>query len=78
MPNGDPRDSFFCPTLTLMIESYNISLLSRAMNVFAGLQIRVCIGKLFFLFLIQTYFVSTQKNRLNEKVLLSTQNTCLN
>ena len=61
MPNGDPRDSFFCPTLTLMIESYNISLLSRAMNVFAGLQIRVCIGKLFFLFLIQNIFCEYSK-----------------
>ena len=24
MPNGDPRDNFFYPTLTLMIDSYNI------------------------------------------------------
>ena len=23
MPNGDPRDRFFYPTLTLMIDSYN-------------------------------------------------------
>ena len=23
MPNGDPRDGFFYPTLTLMINSYN-------------------------------------------------------
>ena len=23
MPNGDPRDGFFSPTLTLMIDSYN-------------------------------------------------------
>ena len=23
MPNGDPRDGFFYPTLTLMIDSYN-------------------------------------------------------
>ena len=23
MPNGDPQDGFFCPTLTLMIDSYN-------------------------------------------------------
>ena len=34
------------------------------------------IGKIFSLFLIQTYVVGTQKNRLNETVLLSTQNTC--
>ena len=34
-------------------------------------QIRVCIGNLFSLFLIQTYVVGTQKNHLNETVLLS-------
>ena len=43
-----------------------------------GLQIREGIGKLFSSFLTQTYVVGTQKNRLNETVLLSTQNTCLN
>ena len=26
MPNGDPRDGFFYPTLTLMIHSYNVDL----------------------------------------------------
>ena len=51
-------------------------------NVFytfrSGLQIRVCIGKLFFFyFSSQTYVVGIQKNRLNETVLLSIQNTCL-
>ena len=25
MPNGDPRDRFFYPTLTLMIDSYNFT-----------------------------------------------------
>ena len=25
LPNGDPRDGFFLPTLTLMIDSYNIN-----------------------------------------------------
>ena len=24
MPNGDPQDEFFYPTLTLMIDSYNL------------------------------------------------------
>ena len=24
MPNGDPRDRFFYPTLTLMMDSYNL------------------------------------------------------
>ena len=37
-----------------------------------GLQIRMCTKKLFFLFLNQV--VGTQKNRLDETVLLSTQN----
>ena len=40
----------------------------------SGLQIRVCIGRLFF-FSFKTYVVGTQKNHLNETVLLSTQNT---
>ena len=31
---------------------------------------------IFFLFLNQTYIVGTQKKRLNELVLLSTQNVC--
>ena len=26
MPNGNPRDGFFCPTLILMIDSYNPTL----------------------------------------------------
>ena len=34
--------------------------------------------KLFSYFSAKTYVVGTQKNRLNEKVLLSTQNICLN
>ena len=38
-----------------------------------GLQIRVCIGKLFSLFLTKTYVVGAQKYRLNETVLLSTK-----
>ena len=42
----------------------------------AGLQIRVRIGKLFRYFLSKTYVVGTQKNRLNETVLLSTKNIC--
>ena len=40
--------------------------------------IKVCTQKLFFVFLNQTHVVGTQKNRLNETVLLSTQNICLN
>ena len=55
---------------------YPLSLASK--SIYSGLQIRVCIGKLFSLFSSKTYVVGTQKNRLNETVLLSTQNTCLN
>ena len=34
MPNGDPRDRFFYPTLTLMIDSY--SLIARQTNQHAA------------------------------------------
>ena len=44
----------------------------------AGFQIRVRIGKLFLYFSSKIYVVGTRKNRLNETVLLSTQNTCFN
>ena len=30
MPNGDPRDRFFYPTLTLMIDSYNLEIMQAA------------------------------------------------
>ena len=43
-----------------------------------GLQIRVRIVNLFSYFSSQTHVVGTQKNHLNETVLLSTQNTGLN
>ena len=39
---------------------------------------QVRIGNYFLYFSAKTYVVDTQKNRLNEKVLLSTQNTRLN
>ena len=47
----------------------------------AGLKLRVLNENLIFLFLIpqpkhMLYIVGTQKNRLNETVLLSTQNIC--
>ena len=41
-----------------------------------GPKFRVRTKKFVFLFLDQTYVVGTQKNRLNETVLLSTQNIC--
>ena len=40
----------------------------------SGIQLKVRNKKLIFLFLNKTYVVGTQKNRLNETVLLSTQN----
>ena len=44
----------------------------------AGPQIRVRNWIFFSYFSTETYVVGTQKNSLNETVLLSTQNTCLN
>ena len=41
-----------------------------------GLKLRVRIEKYFSCFSNKTYVVGTQKNRLNETVLLSTQNIC--
>ena len=48
------------------------------MGKYQAPQIRVCNFKLFSYFSTKTYVMSTQKNRLNETVLLSTQNTCFN
>ena len=48
---------------------------------FAGPRalVKECETKIyFFYFAIKTYVVGTQKNRLNEAVLLSTQNICYN
>ena len=47
----------------------------HSFEVSPGLRIRVHIGKLFSLFLIQNICCGYSKNRLNETVLLSTQNT---
>ena len=47
-------------------------------DTYPGLQIRVCNGKLLLYFSSKTYVVGTLKNRLNETVLLSTQNKYLN
>ena len=65
---------------TLLIWGYMYICLDKQhffFTVKSGLQIRVHIGKLFSSFLIDTYVVCTQMDRLNETVLLSTQNTCL-
>ena len=46
----------------------------KKIHTVAGPEMRVRNRKLFFL----SYVVGTQKNHLNETVLLSTQNICLN
>ena len=53
------------------------ALLVEFFIILAGLQINVCNGKSFFsYFSTKTYVVGTQKNRHNETVILSIQNTC--
>ena len=44
----------------------------------SGFQIKSVIANYFSYFSTKTYVVGTQKNRLNETVILSTDNTCLN
>ena len=39
-------------------------------------KLRVCSQTLIYFFSTKAYVVGTQKNRLNETVLMSTQNTC--
>ena len=51
---------------------------SLTLAVWTGLQLRVRTKKLFYYFSTKTYVVDTQKNRLNETVILSAQNICLN
>ena len=69
-----PLCVFCCQILQVFFVSF-----LQISHDYAGLQIRVCIGKKKFLyFSFKTYVVGTEKNRLNETVLLSTQNTCLN
>ena len=63
----------------VLVENYeNKFSISHSSLEVSGLQIRVHIGNYFLNFSSETYVVGTQKNRLNETVLLSTQNTCLN
>ena len=47
----------------------HILLLLLLLILLSGLQIRMCIEKLYFYFSSKTYVVGTQKNRLNETVL---------
>ena len=47
--------------------------------IISGLQIRVRVFENYVSYIsTKTYVVGTQKNRLNETLLFSTQNTCLN
>ena len=66
------------PTTTSSAKKILINHRGPDMSLITGLQIRVCTGNYFLYFSSKTYVVGTQKNRLNETVLLSTQNTCLN
>ena len=79
---GNFREGFIFKKLLISRSFVKIKPLQNGENslLFAdtGLQKRVCIGKLFSLFLIQNIDVDTQKNRLNETVLLSTQNIYFN
>ena len=65
----------FHPIYTKM--SVTLTIVGRLITQFTCLQIRVCIVNYFLDFSSKTYVVGTQKNSLNETVLLSTQNTCL-
>ena len=52
--------------------------MSKLQEMYRGPQKRVHNRKLFYDFSTKTYVVGTQKNRLDETVLLTTQNTCFN
>ena len=56
---------------------HTLWLLGKTWIGISGLKLRVRCENLIFLFLNQKYVVGTQKNRLNETVLLSTQNIML-
>ena len=55
-----------------------LKLMGKKMLTLSGLKLRVRTIKYFSYFKTKTYVVGTQKNRLNETVLLSTQNICYN
>ena len=57
-----------------MLQNLSFSVVIGALK--AGLWLRVCNKNLIFLFSTKTYVVGTQKNRLNETVLLSTLSIC--
>ena len=60
---------------TILCSKYSILDSIVAAN-YSELKLRVHNENLIFLFSTKTYVVGTQKNRLNETVLLSTQNIC--
>ena len=68
--NSSP-EYIYIPSRFLLIKKKN-------RNRETGSQIIVCNWNYFCYFSTKTYVVGTQKNRLNETILLSNQNTCLN
>ena len=73
--NPVPRDIVLEKILPEIINAYALILTKSKLQA-PGLD---CITENYFsYFSTKTYVVGTKKNRLNETVLLSTQNTCLN
>ena len=73
---GVPGQGFTPGTAAVPCSQVEISVSCRfvlTLYCMPGIQIRVRTGKLFCLFLNKKYVVGTQKNRLNETVLLSTK-----
>ena len=66
----------------IKVSEVNKECLSQSLKSLWDPRCMVCTGPLtenyFSYFSTKTYVVGTQKNRLDERVLLSTQNTCLN
>ena len=63
---------------SLSVTVYNVLPSFIQYIVFSGLQIRSVTENYYSYFSTKTYVVGTQKSPLDETVLLSTQNTCLN
>ena len=61
----------------MVLKNKNIIFKIRTSKVTDYAALRVCNKKIVFLFLKQNIVVGTQKNHLNETVLLSTQNIML-
>ena len=64
----------FCTSLVGAGEDQKVKLNKVIAMLAKSVQLKIH----FFFISTKTYVVGTQKNRLNERVLLSTENTCLN